>query len=190
MLLPLDPLLDSLPPTLCHLKVVSSTKYLGITISAAPYVFISDNIDPLLHRLQIQSKTWNKLSLLVVSQINLFNMIWMPQLLYRLHNAPIWIHLQIITVINSIFRYLIWWNKTPRIKLEALQYPENIGELTVPNPRIYFRATQLKHFAGWDSKRLSCLFSHAFSDRPPLYVLEGAVGGHFNYCYAYFGANV
>lgn len=33
MLMPLDPLPDSLPSTLSHLKVVSSIKYLGITMS-------------------------------------------------------------------------------------------------------------------------------------------------------------
>lgn len=66
MLLPLDLLPDSLPPSLSHIKVVSSIKYLGITMSAFPQAFIADNIAPLLSRFHIQIQIWSKLPLSVV----------------------------------------------------------------------------------------------------------------------------
>lgn len=113
MLLPLDFLSDSLPSTVSHLGVVSSIKYLGITITPSSQSYIYDNIVPLLSRFQTQSKGWNKLPLSVVGRINRIEMIWMLQLLYFLHNAPVWLPLPIFTKIISVFRHLIWRDKTP-----------------------------------------------------------------------------
>lgn len=61
MLMPLDPLPDPLPHMLSHFKVVSSIKYLGITMLDSSQSYIVDNIFPLLIRFQNQSKTWTKL---------------------------------------------------------------------------------------------------------------------------------
>lgn len=101
MLLPLDPIPDSIPPTVSHLRVVSFIKYLGIIISASPQSYIRDNILPLFSRLQAQSKTWNKLPVSIVGRINLNKIIWMPQLLYFLHNAPICLPLQIFNTLEK-----------------------------------------------------------------------------------------
>lgn len=45
----------------------------------------------------------------------------MPQLLYVLHNAPIWIPMFYFKKIICIFRALIWKKKFARIKLDSPQ---------------------------------------------------------------------
>lgn len=65
--------------------------------------------------------------------------------------------------------------------MEVLQHPKKAGGLAVLNPGIYFLVSQLQQYAGWDSEQLSLsarrLFSHVFNARPPLQVLERALGG-------------
>lgn len=60
-------------------------------------------------------KIWNKLWLSLTDKVNLVQMIFMPQLLFFLHNTSIVIPLSIFQEVNSIFRHLLWHNKIPRL---------------------------------------------------------------------------
>lgn len=86
-LLPVDPLRDPLPEEVAQIPVVNKFKYLGINISRDPQSYISD-ITLLLVKFR-NIKVWKCLSLSVAGRCNL--MIWMPQLLYVLHNSPLWL---------------------------------------------------------------------------------------------------
>lgn len=48
-----------------------------------------------------------------------------------------------------MFRRLLWKGKNPRIRLSILQRERDGGGLAIPHPRLYFKAAQLQHFAGW-----------------------------------------
>lgn len=69
----------------------------------------------------------------------------MPQLLYVLHNFPMVVLLKIFWIINSIFRSLIWHFKPARVRLEQLQHPQDARGLALPNPWLYYLASQLQH---------------------------------------------
>lgn len=56
-------------------------------------------------------------------------MVWMPQLLYFLHNSPICIPQSIFQRVNSLFLGLIWKGGVARLRLEVLQYPKRGGGL-------------------------------------------------------------
>lgn len=84
----------------------------------------------------------------LAGRTNLIKMFLMPQFLYMLHNTPVVITLKIFRVVNNLFRLLLWHTKPPRIKLEQLQYPKEGGGLALPNPWIYYLATQLPHLIG------------------------------------------
>lgn len=75
----------------------------------------------------------------------------MPQLLYVLHNASVWLPQRYFYLINRVFRELIWGRGHARIKLETLQQAKDEGGLAVPNPFIYFLAAQLQHIRGYDA---------------------------------------
>ncbi|XP_040203584.1 uncharacterized protein LOC120935601 [Rana temporaria] len=148
-LLPLDPLLGPLPQIADQIKIVDKFKYLGIMVHPNLDQYIKLNVEPILKKFQEKTTSWIKLPLSVVGRCNLIKMIWNPQLLYVLHNAPIWIPAQVFKKCNTIYRALIWRKLIPRIKLETLQERRDLGGLAAPNPFLYFIAAQLQHLAGW-----------------------------------------
>lgn len=99
---------------------------------------------------------WCKLPLTVIGRINLIKMVWGPQLLYIMHNSPQWIPRRWFMHIDTLFRSRIWKKQVARISLSTLQYGKDLGGAAVPNPKLYFYASQLQ--------RLNGLGSHCDSD--------------------------
>lgn len=149
VLMPLDqpslPLLSVSVP----LQVVSEFRYLGIVIRPKPQDYIDTNLSPLMAKISTKIDAWCRLPLSVIGRSNLVKMIVMPQLLYILHNAPIWIPACYFHKIHRMFRELIWRKKVARIRLETLQRSKCAGGLAIPNAWLYFIASQMQHFAGW-----------------------------------------
>lgn len=125
--------------------------YLGIVISVDLTKYEKLNLDPLFTRLQQKLEVWRKLPLSVVGRVNLIKMVWMPQLLYILHNAPVWLPQRLFYKINRLFQGLIWGKGTARIKLQSLQLAKDEGGLAVPDPVLYYLAAQLQHLRGWEN---------------------------------------
>lgn len=74
----------------------------------------------------------------------------MPQLLYIICNSPVWLPFKYFHKFQALFRDLVWKKGVPRIKYEMLQHPKDEGGLAVPNPWLYFLASQLQYLKGWD----------------------------------------
>lgn len=70
----------------------------------------------------------------MAGRANLIKMVWLPQLLYLLHNSPVWIGEKWFQRIQSLFRELIWKKGQARIGLQKLQCPATEGGLGVPHP--------------------------------------------------------
>lgn len=74
-------------------------------------------------------------------------MIWMPQLLYLLHNSPVGIGKKWFKIIETLFRELIGKKGQARIRLHMFQLPTKEGGLAVPHPVVTFWR-QLHHLGG------------------------------------------
>lgn len=149
VLLPVDPLPGALSLDAVPLQIVSEFSYLGVRVNARPLDYLRLNVLPLLARIADKVDSWCRLPLTVIGRGNLTKMILMPQILYILHNSPIWIPMYVFHKINRLFRELIWKKKNARVKLETLQRDKDAGGLAIPNPWLYFVASQLQHFSGW-----------------------------------------
>lgn len=84
-----------------NIPVASNFKYLGINVTPRPLDYIFLNLSPLITGIRDKVKLWTKLRLSVVGRTNLIKIIFMPQLLYTLHNSPMVISLKMFKVINS-----------------------------------------------------------------------------------------
>lgn len=151
VLLPVDTLSPLSFVSSTSLAVVERFKYLGIQISTDFRLFIPLNVTPMVTRFQEKINTWTKLPLSVIGRNNLIKMILMPQLLYILHNSPVWLPFTHFYKFQALFRDLIWKKGSPRIRYETLQRDKTEGGLAAPNPWIYFLASQLQHLKGWDA---------------------------------------
>lgn len=123
----LDSTPDSQSPTLQDIPITPEFKYLGVYVTPQPRDYVSLNVCPLLSRINDKIKVWSKLKMSLVGRVNLTKMIFMPQLLYMLHNTPMVVTLRIFRIINSMFRSFLWLDRPQRIKLEQLQKPKEAG---------------------------------------------------------------
>lgn len=72
----------------------------------------------------------------------------MPQLLYVIHNSPVWLPFKYFHKFQALFRDLIWKRGAPRIRYKMLLRGKEEGDLVAPNPWIYFLASQLQYLKG------------------------------------------
>ena len=144
-LMPIDPIESQTSVEIPQMKKVEIMKYLGIFITSDPNKYIKYNLVPLLSKFKKKIQIWRYLPLSVAGRCNLIKMLWMPQLLYILHNSPIWIGKKWFRKIDTLFRELIWKGGQSRIKLQTLQLPIREGGMAVPHPQCYFLAAQLQH---------------------------------------------
>lgn len=147
-ILPIDPLTEPLPYQTPQIKVVNQLKYLGINISRDPEQYIAENLVPLMKKLKQKCRVWGRLPLSVAGRCNLIKMVWMPQILYIIHNSPVWIAKRWFNKMDSLFRELIWKGGAARIGLQTLRRPAEKGGLGVPDPGCYFLASQVQHMGG------------------------------------------
>lgn len=125
VLLPLDAQSVVLPICAQQIRIVPAFKYLGVWVHPKVQDYLQFKLQPLLEKFKLKNKSWCKLPLSVVGRTNLVKMIWAPQLLYIVHNTPVWIPQKCFKKIDSLFRILIWKGKQPRIRLPSLRLPKN-----------------------------------------------------------------
>lgn len=130
-----------------HQLALVTFKYLEVVITLSFTAYTDRNILPLIAKFRQQRKTWSKISLSMVGRVNLVKMVWMPQMLYVLHNCPIWLTLRLLIRFLGI---LCGRGGEPRIRLETLKQPIDKGGIAIPNVRLYFIASQLEHWHGWE----------------------------------------
>lgn len=111
-LFPLDDLQPPLPNIASQVQTVHNVKYLGVEVSRHVGDYITLNLKPLLIKFTDKCRSWIKLPLTEIGRTNLVKMIWSPQLLYILHNAPIWITFFWFRKVDSVFLELISQKKT------------------------------------------------------------------------------
>lgn len=90
-LMPVATLGNQIPLGTPQLKVVAMLKYLDIWIMSDTNQYINNNLMPLLIKFKQKFDIWSRLPLSVAERCNLIKMIWLLQLLYVLHNSPVWI---------------------------------------------------------------------------------------------------
>lgn len=137
-LLPIDPLVNPLPSQVNSIKIVNQMRYLGVNITRDPGQYIAANVVPLMVKLKQKSRLWGGLPLSVAGRCNLIKMIWMPQILFILHNSPVWIPRHWFRKLDSLFREFIWKNGVVRMGLKALRWPREAEGLALPDPWCYF----------------------------------------------------
>lgn len=139
VLLPLDSLPWDLSPMAALISVVSSLKTLGVIVTS----WISGNLAQnilLMSDWKNLVQTWSRWS----GCHNYFiYYIMIPFVCHSVYFIPL----------TPFFRELIWKHGHFKIKHPKLQLPKDGGNLAVPNPKLYYFASQ-QHFYGWNANDL------------------------------------